>query len=178
MIEDIKVLKNPKTQLYLNVKRMILSEHFSWFWQKTTIVEDEKIDEKKYHNISCYSHTFLTRPEDNKKYSSPSSNYLDEVSEVFKEILDHNNIRINTFIRMNANCTHQYSKVLNCIPHTDHEFPHNNIIMYLSDSGGSTIVNSHEYSPSEDDVIVFGGERHYYQTPRHGRRVVLVATFL
>ena len=47
MIEDIKVLKNPKTQLYLNVKRMILSEHFSWFWQKTTIDEDEKNDEKK-----------------------------------------------------------------------------------------------------------------------------------
>lgn len=51
MIEDIKVLKNPKTQLYLNVKRMILSEHFSWFWQKTTIDEDEKMMKK---NITIY----------------------------------------------------------------------------------------------------------------------------
>ena len=170
----IKVLENPKTIKFLSMKEYILSENFEWYWNEKSTVDGDG------ENVSFYSHPFLTRPEAfgfGGKYPKISCNNTESASTIIQEILEHNNIPINTFLRINANCVHPYSEVLKSVPHYDHEFPHKNILIYLSSSGGSTFVDDEEYSPQEDDVIVFEG-LHYHETPLNKRRVVLVATFI
>ena len=64
-------------------------------------------------------------------------------------------------------------------PHIDHRegFEHKNMIIYLSDAVGDTIVGEHSPSPQEDDIIIFGGEKHFHYFPSETRRVVLVMTY-
>ena len=57
----------------------------------------------------------------------------------------------------------------------DHTYPHQNIIMYHTDSGGRTFVEDGEHDPKEDDVILFSG-RHHMELPKEKRRVVSVGT--
>ena len=61
--------------------------------------------------------------------------------------------------------------------HVDHSFPHRNIIMYLTDAGGDTVVNDEVYSPKEDGVIMFEGE-HYHHFPMKDARIDFVDTYL
>lgn len=172
----MQILSNPITSTYLNFKKDLLSANFPWFWGENTTPNTD-FDKSKYSNVSCYSHTFLCRPEENKKYPTANSNYLDTISIVFKEILDFNNINLNTFMRINANCTHPYPNILSSVPHLDHTFTHKNIIIYFTNSGGDTFVNENRHSPKEDDVLLFEGI-HYYQTPLKNRRIISVATFI
>ena len=62
-------------------------------------------------------------------------------------------------------------------PHVDHEFPHTNLLIHLTNVGGATVVEGQRLEADEDKVVVFSGE-HYAEFPMAGRRVVLVATFL
>lgn len=176
----LSVLVNPKTPEYYNFKQHVLSGTFEWYWFESVDNEDTpKYDKEKYTNISFYSHGFLRRPEGRFRYPYSNSPYTDTVSSIFREILEHNNVKVNSFMRIGANCVHPQpqSKVVNSVPHFDHYFPHKNALIYLTDAGGDTYVMDKSHSPSEDDVIVFEGE-HYMQTPLEKRRVVLVATFV
>ena len=61
--------------------------------------------------------------------------------------------------------------------HTDHDFPHQNLIIYLTDAGGESIVKgSRPKPPLEDDIATFSGI-HYHKMPKKKRRVVLIATY-
>lgn len=177
----ISKLKNPKTPLYLKFKEEIFSTNFWWYYHPTSTFTNKDGDD--YINVPFYSHTFLMRPDppahcNPNKTPKPNSDYFDTVSKVFIEIFEHNKIDINYFLRINANCVHPLNKVYNTIPHLDHSFNHKIAIIYLTDSGGSTIVEDEKHDPEEDDVIVFGGETHYFQTPEKTRRVILIASFL
>jgi len=168
----ITKLKNPKSRFYEEIKSIILSSDFSWrYFSSTTHGLD---------SISFFSHDFLQRPEDlNNKYPRPNSNYCDFVCQVLLEILEYNQITINTFFRINANLVEPKKQIENTCEHVDHSFNHSNILVYLTGSGGKTIVGDSEYDPKEDDVIMFDGHiKHYHQTPIDERRVVIVSTFL
>ena len=60
---------------------------------------------------------------------------------------------------------------------TASDFPHKNMLIYLTDAGGSTFVEGEEFAPEEDDVIMFEG-LHWHKLPRKERRVVLVMTYI
>ena len=168
----IKVLENPKTVKYLSMKNYILSEDFDWFWTEKSTVDGDG------ENVSLYYHSFLSRPEHSGgKYPKVCCNNIESACVIIEEILRYNDIKINSFLRIAVNCVHPYATVLKSVPHYDHEFPHKNILIYLTDAGGSTFVEDEEHSPNEDDVIVFEG-LHYHETPLNKRRVVLVATFI
>ena len=75
-------------------------------------------------------------------------------------------------------------------PHVDHTFPYNQIICYLNESDGDTIilkkigkgkkVNYKELarvSPEPFKILYFGYLPHYVIHPTKGRRIVLVMTF-
>jgi len=173
----MKLLVNPKTKNYQYLKEIVFSGSFPWFWMEDSTTLDLEYDRNKYSNISVYTHTFLTRPEVNGMYSVPSCDYLDLVCTVFKEILMWNGISFHSFIRINANCVHPHEKVLNSVPHTDHNFSHHNIIIYLNDSDGATVVEGEEYIPVEDEVLLFDGV-HFLRIPSKGRRINCVATFI
>lgn len=173
---NLQQLKNPKTDLYLNLKNFILSDRFPWYWNpKSTHV---KYDKSKYVNVSFYSHMFLGRPEDSQfKFPQSNCEHTEGVSKVLLEILYFNNIKINCFLRINANCVHPSTKILKTVPHVDHLCDHNNLIVYLTDSGGKTIVGNESHNPKEDDAILFDGSNHYAETPEKERRIILIATF-
>ena len=61
--------------------------------------------------------------------------------------------------------------------HVDHDFPHKNLLIYLTDAGGKTIVGNESHDPKEDDIIMFPGLMHCIETSHTKDRVVLVVTF-
>ena len=161
----IKVLKNPKTNHYREFKSTVLSKEFPWRYNVST-------------NMDFYSHVFLQRPELNG-YTEPHSKWTNQTCIVMGEIVDYNGLYKDIpyfFLRANANATHPDSGRQYSDPHVDHpNTPHSNLIVYLTDTDGDTIVENDRYSPKEDDVVLFTGQ-HYMQRPSKGRRVILIST--
>ena len=156
----IHQLVNPKTENYTNLKNIILHPTFTWTYAKST-------------GMPFYSHEFLARPEGG--YSNVSSNHLNHVCFVVNEILGHNNIEYKFFLRSNANCVHPDNDVQLSEPHVDHDFPHINVILYLTNAGGKTYCEDEFHDPKEDDVILLTG-KHWMERPKVGRRVIIVNT--
>ena len=166
----IKQLRNPLTREYRELKEFILSHDFPWFYfRNTTTVKEDY--------IPFYSHTLLERPEVTGIYSKSNSPYLDRISKVINDFLRVNEVEYNYLVRLSINCTYPLSKVRSTELHEDHTFSHQNILVYLTNSGGKTIVEREEFDPSEDDIIIFSG-MHQHLTPEKGRRVVIVGTFV
>ena len=171
-----KFLKNPKTDTYKNFKNLVLSGDFPWFRVAHTAYEDYQ---EGHEDFSFLSHKFLTRPLDSCLYSKVNSQYVEPMQQVFREIAYSNNIDPQVIYRMNANAVYPTENNLPSPVHVDHTFPHNNMIIYLTDpQGGSTIVEGKEYMANEDDVLIFDGKPHCARPPRKEVRIVLVITFL
>tara|TARA_R100000005_G_C4888667_1_gene136649 strand:+ start:57 stop:602 length:546 start_codon:yes stop_codon:yes gene_type:complete len=176
----IKILQNPKTDRYLELKKNVLSDNFPWYWCPESTGGNPEVE--GHRNIPYYSHPLLGRP-DVRKFSQVTSVYLEPYIKVAEEILEHNGMRSNYFfLRACINCVHPMSGIQYCIPHVDHDFPHKNLIMYFTNSGGNTYVKGgqyfkkyEEYVPKEDDVVLFSGE-HYMQVPKEERRIIIVST--
>ena len=171
-------LKNPKTDTYNKFKDLVLSNDFSWFrWSKT--IEGESELQKGHDDYPFLSHKFLTRPLASCLYSKVNSQYVEHMQEVFREIAFANDIDPQVIYRMNANAVYPTANNLPSPLHVDHNFPHNNMIIYLTDlHGGSTMVEGKEYMGNEDDVLIFDGKLHCARPPRKDVRIVLVITFL
>ena len=177
-------LKCPNTPLYQDTKKFILTGDFAWYYKPTTVVGTEGMDE--YNLDGWYSHELLSRP----KFGTIGNAYLPTVgSEQFTniypmvhEILEFNNVPVNCIYRVNANCTHPSINPKSTPPHVDHQFPHHNLIIYLTDAGGPTIMCDEDFIPTEvhqpleDDIVIFDGW-HCMKPPLDKRRVVLVVTF-
>ena len=160
----IKVLENPITTNYLELKNLVLSSEFPWLYSFST-------------KMPFYSHVFLDRPE-NVKFSNPQSELLGLNLKVLDEIIQHNNLFDRYFfLRSNANCVHADTGEQFSEPHIDHRFPHFNLLVYLTNEGdgGETIVEDEKFFPQANNAILFTGE-HYMKRPSVGRRVVLIST--
>ena len=162
----IEQLENPKTENYNNLKNIIFHSDFVWHFADSNT------------GMPYYSHVFLQRPELNG-YSESHSKWTNQNLIVMSELVDYNGLYKDLpyfFLRSNANATHpdaghQYSD-----PHIDHPHtPHSNLIVYLTNTDGETIVENKKHSPKEDDVILFTG-KHYMKRPSKGRRVILIST--
>jgi hypothetical protein len=172
----IKQLDNSKTQNYFELKEHILSGDFPWYYASSSTTVP--YDNSEYMNTPFYSHSFIKRPEDQEsKYPASYSSSTDWVAKVLLGILAYNQIKINSFLRINANCVEPRKKVVKSVPHNDHNYPHTNMLVYLTASGGDTIVEGERFSPKEDDVVIFQGE-HYMETPKNDRRIILIATYI
>ena len=171
-----KFLKNPKTDTYKNFKNLVLSADFSWFRMAHTAFEDHQ---EGHEDFPFLSHRFLTRPLNSCLYTKVNSSHVDEMERVFREIAYANDIDPQVIYRMNANAVYPTENNLPSPLHVDHDFPHNNMVIYLTDpQGGSTMVEGKEYMAQEDDVLIFDGKSHCARPPRKDVRIVLVITFL
>ena len=169
-------LKNPKTDTYKKFKNLVLGGDFPWFRVEHTAYEDHQ---EGHEDFPFLSHKFLTRPLDSCLYSKVNSQYVEHMQEVFREIAFANDIDPQVIYRMNANAVYPTANNLPSPLHVDHNFPHNNMIIYLTDlHGGSTMVEGKEYMSQEDDVLIFDGKPHCARPPRKDVRIVLVITFL
>tara|TARA_B100000925_G_scaffold211911_1_gene161606 strand:+ start:61 stop:564 length:504 start_codon:yes stop_codon:yes gene_type:complete len=160
----IKVLENPITSNYLELKELVLSSEFPWLYSYST-------------KMPFYSHVFLDRPE-NAKFSNPQSKFLNLNLKVLDEIIRHNNLFDRYFfLRSNANCVHADSGEQFSEPHIDHRFPHFNLLVYLTNEGdgGETFVEDEKFHPQANNIILFKG-KHHMKRPNVGRRVILIST--
>ena len=158
---SIRVLENCKTSDYKQFKKLVMSETFPWHYQDLD------------RGMPFYCHSLLGRPEGS--YSHTHSEYAESGMFVVQQILEHNNINFKFFLRSALNCVHPDNDVQLSEPHIDHYFPHINIIIYLTDTGGKTYCEEEFHDPKEDDVILFSGE-HWMERPRVGRRIISVNT--
>ena len=176
-------LINPCSDNYKQLKNVLLSHVVPWyFFPKTT---PKTIDYDNYVNAPYYGHTLLERPKwENQEMLFPQqkSDLLNNFNTVLQEIITCNSLEFNCLLRVNANCVHPQQSVQTTIPHYDHQFPHTNLIMYLTDAGGETIVfdkenNKELFNPSEDDIVIFKG-LHCMNTPKTKPRTILIATYI
>jgi hypothetical protein len=158
---SINILKNYKTPQYTEFKELVLSDTFPWRYQDSDT------------GICFYSHGLLTRPEG--KYSEVISQYSEFGMSVVAEILQHNNIQYKFFLRSSLNCLHPDNDVQSGEPHVDHDFPHINVIIYFTNTGGKTYCEDEFHDPKEDDVILMTG-KHWGERPKVGRRIISVNT--
>ena len=135
----------------------------------------------KVVNTAMYTHSVLERPSRSRIYPEVQSKYVKDINEIYCEIFNAN-INIMKSFNMMCRCSvnavepSQEDNIIT-IPHVDHEFPHKNMLIYLTDAGGSTFVEGEEFAPEEDDVIIFKGI-HWHELPKEERRVVLVMTYV
>ena len=174
-------LETPDTGDYAGLKELILGPHLGWSHnaKATPYMENTR----SYQDLSFYSHAFLHGPSPRHGlYSKANSEYLPNVETVIGQIFELNNVKMNVVYRINANAVHPVEGNVLTVPHTDHEFPHKNMLIYLTNTGGDTIVfddagKKHHFTPVEDDIVTFEG-LHCMVPPKKGRRVVIVVTYL
>ena len=174
----IKVLHNPKSEEYLRFKEFILSDDMRWGYNSYTTNSERD----GHINVGMYVHGMLIAPE-NTPHKVPSvcdKAMFDTASKLCYDTLLENGIEVKTFLRLCINCVHPYSEVVKTVPHQDHSRikEHNNLLIYLTNAGGKTVVGDEYHDPQEDDIITFGGDEHYHYTPEKERRIVIVATFI
>lgn len=167
----IQKLDNPLTSDYIDLKNFILSIDFPWFRLPNTTLNI------KDDGISFFTHTFLERPEANIGYSRANSPYIDGCLKVLHQIVSYNDVEFNYFIRASVNLVSPCPTVKSTVEHCDHQFLHKNILIYLSETDGDTVVDGENFSPQEDCGIIFTG-KHYHYTPTDKERIVLVGTFI
>ena len=176
---------NPKTEEYLAIKKLVSSVDFPWFWNADCMNDNNG----NFHvdAIPFFNHTLIRRPMESPEYvvyPKPNSQYADISSLIIKQLFQANNISLNCVYRASFNLTlPQLSKHLHVRPHVDHYIPHKNLLVFLNDVDGDTVLcddNDNTLSsetPSEDKAIIFEG-RHYHYMPTTSRRLVFVCTFI
>lgn len=187
--EPIVVLKNPKTDLYKQVKDIIIGENMIWHHvKKTTSNEVDYLHEEKtkevYSNTPFFSHCVIERPSPELPYSKVTSHFAEHCVQCVTEILNYNEINLYNIFRININMTYYVKNSLYTMPHIDHDFPHNNMLIYFNNvTGGEVKVYKNNqwniHKPEEDDVILFSG-LHCHRTPQEPNqfRTALVTTFI
>jgi len=157
----------------------------------------EYIDDE-YENAPYFSHVVVQRPQevnymnenectflgvDDKFTPTVRSKSYELYVEPFIKDLIISNYKSKLFqfrmpLRISLNLTFPWGDKPS-IPHVDHNFPHNNMIIYFTDTGGDTIIGGDNFTPKEDDIIVFNSDWfHCNMAPKSGRRVVMVTTFI
>ena len=174
-------LINPRSSTYYDIKNFILGADFPWYWNPKATPYD--VDTGQYLDVPFYSHVFMARPRwksmADKLYPEQHSMLLDTIYPLLDEIVQINNLQVNSFMRINANCVHPQYDPRSTIPHHDHQFDHTNLIVYFTDAGGETILvdDNEMFNPSQDDIVSFKG-LHCMNPPKKDRRVILVATYI
>lgn len=190
----IKILSNPKTDAYLKLKEKVLSSTFFWQYSVDTNYGVKYSD--YYQDVPFYGHTIIQRPNPDFPFPSVLDSEWKESTNVFEEIMVHNNLPYKTIYRLNFNSTFYVHDKMSP-PHVDHDYPHKNMIIYLNSfTGGLTHVfkkmwpeSEFDISPTdmkysfkgeEDDIITFDGlHYHCMECPKQGeRRIIMIVTYL
>lgn len=180
---NYEVLHNPVTVDYLNIKKAILGNSIEWQYDHSTAGVQTLPPYAAV--LPMLSHVVLDRYDwgDNgypERKRVDNSRYYDHIKFVLEEICHANGFHPE-FYRIALNFT-QFSRSQGCPIHRDHEFPHYQMLVYLTDfMGGWTWINGQRCpDPKEDGVICFDGLQLHHHEPPYApgdRRVVLVSTF-
>ena len=172
IIEDAANLNTDQINYINNV---ILGNDIPWFYSNDSVYGD---------GLSYFSHVLIHRKEQNKNFEI-NSPFTDFFIEIFNQQVIKHNIRVNEILRASLNATFYEDRNYGSA-HLDHEFDHNNFIMYLDtiNEAGTGIFADNETTPIyisecvKFNYVMFPGLLHAQQYPPPGkRRVVFVLTF-
>ena len=176
------ILKTPDSLNYREIKRLIIGPDFPWYWTDFTVMNAQQ---SEFNTDGFYSHVLVGRPRfgdiEGQLFPTMGSQWTPRIVPMIEEIFALNQIPVNCVYRINANCVHPGEQLMTP-PHVDHQFPHKNMLVYLTDAGGPTILTDESFQetdsfhPEEDDIVVFEGW-HGMIPPTEKRRIVLVVTF-
>jgi hypothetical protein len=112
-----------------------------------------------------------------------SNLYLLFVS-ILNNFCKKNNLKYEKIYRCAINITINNGVITKCPIHIDHMFPHNQLLIYLNDTNGDTVIldkNNKTFKISEPEKfkgIAFNSLPHYHYFPNKGIRVVAIITFI
>ena len=173
VIEDADFLTNQQKEI---IKKDTLNANFPWYWNSHQVKGDK---------AGYFAHHLVVRPEESVD-NTPRKNST--AFNFYKTILDtwctKHNIEYEEILRMSINCVFPRLKP-KCNIHTDHDFPHTQLIVYLTDSPTSRTVLLdtegnifQEIKPVQFKGVSFPKINHYLKLPtQDGRRIVVVYTF-
>jgi hypothetical protein len=182
------------------INDVIFGPNFPWYWQDyQTTSDDETVrnslpiqlrDRIMFHNGPYLSHTLLKRAQSdiethNDRPDDHYSIYWRMFLEIFHRFTIKNNIKYTNIFRANLNLT-WHSSNAHTAPHLDHEWPHNNFIMYLTNcTDGKTIIWTDDFSTNslvpciKYTASTFKQHWHAQQSPLPGtKRIVFVVTYI
>lgn len=165
--------KNFFEQEEKNVLEIILSNQFPFYWMDQQTLED---------NRPFLGHTFWHR-----NTHEPCSHFCDFVENIVKKFCIKNNIGFKKILRGSVNLSFPLNEE-NYKPaavHQDYDFDHKQMLIYLNDSDGDTILYDKEtkkitnrITPEKFKIICFDNVPHVGLGPtKSSRRVVLVICF-
>lgn len=185
--EPLLILKNPKTELYKEIKDYVNGGNIPWFFHDKATNNGQNTlfgNGEEYNNLPFFSHAIVNRPISETPFSTASSYDAPKYCNCVNEILNYNGLYINCLYRLNINMTFYTSNSTYSLPHVDHDFPHNNMLIYFNEftEGEIKIYKQnqwHIYKPEEDDVILFSGLHCHRPPQKPGEfRKVMVSTFI
>ena len=181
-----RVLKNPLTSEYQELKEWVLSSACPWQRQGHTGLADGLTH--RWDQLPVMNHVILDRPEDldgvhvcNNAHPLRASDKEALAYKVLDQICLANNFGYEPH-RICFNLT-KASKARHSVIHRDHEFPHWNMIIYLTEfHGGWTYVHGEQVTEKSPDAIVIfdgSGQKHMHEPPEgiDDNRIVLIMTY-
>lgn len=168
-IED----KNFLTQEEKDVLEICLTNTFPFYWQEQQTLQDDR---------PFLGHTLWDR-----FTHLPNSSICDFIENIIKKFCIKNNIEFKKILRGNVNLSFPLDKK-NYKPeavHQDYDFDHKQILIYLNDSDGDTVLYNKEtgkitrrITPEKFKIICFNNVPHLGLGPiKSNRRVVIVVCF-
>lgn len=176
MIKDIIENKaNLQRWQQEEINKVVLGNEIPWYFSQHSVFGD---------NLSYFSHVLIHRKEQkaNQEHNSPLTNFF---IDILQQILKENSIAYNEILRASLNTTFFNDKPTGTV-HLDHDFEHNNFIMYLEDvsDAGTVIYKENDLTKqyitqsNQFNYVIFPGFKHAQLFPLPGkRRTVFVATF-
>jgi len=158
------------------INNVVLQDAFPFYWNDRQTIED---------NLPFLSHTLYNRPEAIEKgLPAINSPHYEIFFDMLQCFLKKNKIKFNKILRASVNLTFNINKKKSKI-HVDHEFEHNQVIIYLNESDGETmILNDNKKTvfkkikPEKFKGICFNKKPHYIIFPKKNRRLIAVYTFI
>ena len=165
--------KESKTFLSEKQKNFIDSFSFMpFYWRANAAAEDDG----GHHFI----HYIINK---DKGYYNKHNNQ-NEFFEILKSFSKEQNIKIKEIFRCALNITFFNGKIDKVPVHTDHIYKHKQLLIYLDDSFGDTVVLDKKnkplkiIKPERFKGVCFDNLPHYHYFPINGVRKVIVYTFI
>lgn len=172
-IEDRNFLKKEHKD-YIN--NIVLQNSFPFYWNDSQTIKD---------NLPFFSHILYNRPEAIEEgLPAINSPHYQIFLDILNCFLTKHKIKFNKILRASINLTFNINQKKSKI-HVDHEFEHNQVIIYLNKSDGETIILNDDkktifkkIKPEQFKGICFNKKPHYIIYPKTNRRLIAVYTFI
>jgi hypothetical protein len=167
------------------IEKHVLGDYFPWY--RAPHQTDNPLDDKVRGvvvNSPFFCHTLMARSVGAHIPGRINSEYYPFFLAIFERWLKEHSISCTTIYRACLNLTYPSTGADYSVPHVDHDWPHNNWIMYLNSTDAPTylfddVFNVVDRVPSQQyQAVTFSERRHAQGYCTNGQRIVVVFTYI